>query len=718
MLKFGINTKLNIPIITTLLLVSLIMLAIISYKTREVSEKNARDISVLQAREIAAGIKAEFEDAFNTTETLAQTLLVYRNSEDPSRETVLEIVKEVLRINENYFALWTMWEEDAFDGLDNSYARQFNQPTGRFHASVYRHQSEVLYQNFNAIHNPQLPAYVSDFDLEDFESDFYVNSKQSGKQSIIEPYYYSFTGAEEDLLFMTSVVTPIIHNNEFMGVVGVDLDLKSLKRINDISSQPDMASAIISGNGLILAHPNSLLHGQSIDSLFSLHLSESSAHAYYTQFTAWSGYFQQNALYYIIPVQFGKTVNQWSVLVEIPKSLIYKEVKHLSFVIIITSVLCFILISAIIFLLARNLTRPLKKVVGFANGIASGNFEMKIDMKRDDELGELIDALNNMSGKLNQYHTRMEELVVDRTSELNTINEELEVTNEELSVLNEELQTQHEQLELTLTELKEAQKQLVQTEKMASIGILTTGIAHEINNPLNYISSGVMGLEVEISDLMDSLDELTKNPNEKLSDYQVGILNEIYKKLDLGQEKESIPQLVRAIRAGVDRTTEIVRGLRTFSRMDSNTMHEAQLSEIIESALTILHNKIKNRITLIKNYCPEDRINCFPGKLGQLFLNIIMNAIQAIEGEGTIEIATEKINNGKEYKITISDTGKGMPQTILEKIFDPFFTTKPSGEGTGLGLSIVHGIIKDHFGDIKVFSIEGKGTKFIISLPN
>jgi signal transduction histidine kinase len=160
-----------------------------------------------------------------------------------------------------------------------------------------------------------------------------------------------------------------------------------------------------------------------------------------------------------------------------------------------------------------------------------------------------------------------------------------------------------------------------------------------------------------------------------------------------------------------------VKGLRTFARLDNESKSVASLSELINSALTILYNKYKHSITISTNLCDNDEMYCYPGKLGQVFLNILVNSIQAIEGEGNIAIETSYIKETDKYLIRIKDTGKGIPSGMEQRIFDPFFTTKPVGVGTGLGLSIVHGIITDHDGEIKVKSQEGIGTEFIIYLP-
>ncbi|MBN2523587.1 MAG: GHKL domain-containing protein [Bacteroidales bacterium] len=285
---------------------------------------------------------------------------------------------------------------------------------------------------------------------------------------------------------------------------------------------------------------------------------------------------------------------------------------------------------------------------------------------------------------------------------------------EEIEIINEELTSQKNELQIILENLKQAQAQLVQSEKMASLGQLVAGIAHEINNPVNFISAGVESLSMnleEIGQVLERYNRITaSNVKEKLKE-----INELKQNIEYKEAIREINKLIDSIKNGVNRTTEIVKGLRTFSRLDEDVLKTTDIHEGINSTLILLHNKYKNRIEIIKKYKKIPLIECFPGQINQVFMNILSNAIDAIEGNGTITICTSL--SGENVRISIRDTGNGIQKNLREKIFDPFFTTKEVGKGTGLGLSITQSIIEKHKGKIEVKSEPGNGTEFIILLP-
>ncbi|MDB5211982.1 MAG: hypothetical protein JWQ30_2809 [Sediminibacterium sp.] len=311
-----------------------------------------------------------------------------------------------------------------------------------------------------------------------------------------------------------------------------------------------------------------------------------------------------------------------------------------------------------------------------------------------------------------------------RSMELNQqlIKEQNVMLEKKVAERTEELQSSNTNLSTALQDLKDTQIQLVEAEKMASLGQLTAGIAHEINNPINFVKSNIRPLEMDIKDLIeiiDAYDTLHTIPDADFAGKLIEI-NKLKKQIDVDYVKDEITNLVKGIHDGAERTAEIVMGLRNFSRLDESEVKIVNVHEGIDSTLILLKNSLPSNIVIKKDFQAHGEIECFPGKLNQVFMNIISNGIQAIkekehqEAEETINISTRDVDDKME--ISIKDSGVGMTDEVRQKIFDPFFTTKDVGEGTGLGLSIVYKIIQKHEGKIEVLSARGKGAEFIISL--
>ncbi|NCC73749.1 MAG: hybrid sensor histidine kinase/response regulator [Sphingobacteriia bacterium] len=271
------------------------------------------------------------------------------------------------------------------------------------------------------------------------------------------------------------------------------------------------------------------------------------------------------------------------------------------------------------------------------------------------------------------------------------------------------------ELENALSEIKRVQSKLIQAEKMASLGVLSAGIAHEINNPINFVYAGINSLIKNFNELKAAIDELVAGFAGCSGECEKD-LEKIKQRYHLDKKLKVIPELADDIKTGAVRTTEIVKGLRLFARSDQEPLVMSRIEEPLETALLLLKNKYKNKIQIIRQFNPDvPPIRCFPGQLSQAFINILDNAIDAIENNGKITISTDIDENL--VKIEICDDGRGIAKDIQNKIFDPFFTTKAVGEGTGLGLAITHGIVEKHKGTIALKSSPGTGTCFTILLP-
>lgn len=298
-----------------------------------------------------------------------------------------------------------------------------------------------------------------------------------------------------------------------------------------------------------------------------------------------------------------------------------------------------------------------------------------------------------------KYEQNLENLVQERT--------------EKLEASNEVLVSQSEELRAAIYKFKMAQNQLIQSEKMASLGILVAGVAHEINNPVNFINSSISGLKNNLDYLADFVNFYDQINETNFKQIQ-SLLKQ--KEVSLNEVFDMFRKSIEIIEIGVQRTTKIVKGLKSFARADETELAHYNVNENIDNTLIILYNQYKNRIQILKEYNKIPEIICYAGQINQVLMNILINAIQAIKDEGEILITTDTIKDEK-VLIEIKDNGQGIPEEKLKRIFDPFFTTKKVGEGTGLGLSISYGIIKEHGGEIEVESILGNGTIFKIILP-
>jgi two-component system, NtrC family, sensor kinase len=279
-----------------------------------------------------------------------------------------------------------------------------------------------------------------------------------------------------------------------------------------------------------------------------------------------------------------------------------------------------------------------------------------------------------------------------------------------------ELRQRNAELEVANGKLKGAQEQVVQSEKLASIGQLAAGVAHEINNPIGYVNSNLSTLQSYATKLLTAIETLASALARKGGATTVAEVQEIRGRYDIDFLAVDLPQLLTESREGIDRVCKIVRDLKDFSRNDrGEAWVSADVHRGLESTLNIVWNELKYKAQIVKTFGDIPPIECLPSELNQVFMNILMNAGQAIKDRGVITVSTGHAD-GKIW-VAIGDDGEGIPADVLPRIFDPFFTTKPVGSGTGLGLSISYGIVAKHHGTIEITSVPGQGTLLRIELP-
>ncbi|MEM8505741.1 MAG: ATP-binding protein [Cyanobacteria bacterium P01_D01_bin.1] len=345
--------------------------------------------------------------------------------------------------------------------------------------------------------------------------------------------------------------------------------------------------------------------------------------------------------------------------------------------------------------IGRKTAQPIQEMTEVAQQVTQEkNFELRITADRKDEIGLLADALNQLIVWVSDYTHALEESA---------------------ETLEQRVEARTEDLAQTIEQLKSAQSQLIQTEKMSSLGQMVAGIAHEINNPISFIQGNIAPLKDYFQDLLNLLETYRSeypHPTETVLEMQ--------DEIDLAFILEDSDKLLESMQFGTQRVRDIVVSLRNYSRLDEAAVKDVDIHEGIDSTLLILNHRIKEGVDVIKDYGDLPQIRCSPSQLNQVFTNIIANALDAMSDADSnpmqLMIMT-RASSSNHVQIRIRDTGPGMTPEIKAKIFDPFFTTKVVGKGTGLGMGICFKIIEQHQGQIDVVSEVGKGSEVIITLP-
>jgi signal transduction histidine kinase len=393
----------------------------------------------------------------------------------------------------------------------------------------------------------------------------------------------------------------------------------------------------------------------------------------------------------------------------------FNDARNLRLQLVGISILISTAIAAMIALLtSRLIARPLQSVTNIARKITQeSNFQLRAKISSHDEIGTLANSLNQLVEWVGDYtealeisRQTLEQRVEERTYELQQAHHTLEQRVDERT----------QELKITLKELQETQGQLIQTEKMSSLGQMVAGIAHEINNPVNFIYGNIECADGYINDLL----HLVNLYQQQYPDPDF-IIADTIEEIDLNFISKDLVNLLASMKMGAQRIREIVLSLRNFSRLDEADMKDVDIHEGIDNTLLILNYRLKLGVEVIKEYGKLPLIECYPAQLNQVFMNIISNAIDALLEHSNqinkqITILTTRLDNNH-IKVQIHDNGPGIPPEIIKRLFDPFFTTKPVGKGTGLGLSICYKIIEKHQGKIEVLSELSQGTDFIIILP-
>ena len=384
-------------------------------------------------------------------------------------------------------------------------------------------------------------------------------------------------------------------------------------------------------------------------------------------------------------------------------------------------------VSIVIFFIASGLQRsisdPILQLAQITKKVSeTEDYSIEVQKRNDDEIGQLFDGFNHMMKKIQSRDLQLTHAKSDLEKRVEERTEELKESNEDLADAGVELRKTLAKIIKAYDELKETQQQLLQSERMASIGQLAAGVAHEINNPIGFVSNNMEILQKYIQDYKQVL-QMIETIKQPIIDGDIDKARFIIDQLKKFEEEINLNYIINDVNGlldhsmkGLERVKKIVLDLKTFSRQEKGEiMEQVKIEEVIDGILSIVHNELKYKVELKKEYGDTSLIRCNPQRMGQVLINLLVNASQAIEEKGEIRIKTYE--QERCLIVEIADTGQGIPPENLKKIFDPFFTTKPVGQGTGLGLSVSYEIVKKHGGDIQVRSKLGEGTTFTVRLP-
>jgi signal transduction histidine kinase len=569
---------------------------------------------------------------------------------------------------------------------------------------------------------------------------WYKDAVQAGK-----PIWSQIYAAEGFVGYVAaSAVYPIYdRQHQLLGVISIDLLLSDISRfLQNLDVSPHGKVFIMERDGLLIGNSGSQLPYNTVNGetqrLNALNnpdaMIQATARYLLQQFGSLGAIESQNHLEFFMnnEKQFVQVLPwsdnhglSWLVVVVIPESDFMEQIRASTRTTIVLCLVALLLATVLGIYTSQWITRPILHLGQVSRAIASEQLDQTVSPQRIAELDNLAQAFNQMAKQLQvSFHELemannvLEQRVKDRTLELTLAKEAAETEVIERKQAEAKLQQ-------ILEELRQAQFHLIQSEKMSSLGQMVAGVAHEINNPMNFVYGNIIHVNNYIQNLLQLLHTYQQYYPNPVPEVQLKAED-----IELDFLVEDLPQVLNSMQVGAERIQQIVLSLRNFSRLDESDIKFVNIHDGIDNTLMILGSRLKetqtrSRIEVVREYGDLPLVECYAGQLNQVFMNLLSNAIDALEDAiqaeklftPTITIRTERVNNDW-INIQINDNGVGIPQEIEKRLFDPFFTSKPVGKGTGMGLAISYQIVAvRHSGTITHHSEPNQSTTFIVKIP-